>query len=671
MTLIVPNDIRFGREICGDLAQGERREWWLSNGLGGYAAGTVAGTLTRRYHGLLIAPMKPPLGRWLVFAKAEATLLYGEQSVPLFTNRWGSGVIEPKGYLHLESFQLQGRMPVWRFAVGGVRLEARVWMEPGANTTYLAYRLVNQSLITGPVQLQVKLLLNARDHHGNTQVGGLNPLLEGADDSLDVVYPGQFNLYFRACGGIMSCKHIWIEDFYLPLEQARGLPDRDNHLCVSQVCLDLSSQHWVGIVASLQSEISSDLEEAMERFQAYDLKVLSQATDSAKGFFRGPSWIHQLMLAADSFIFTRPSGGESVIAGYPWFGDWGRDAMIALPGLALVTRRYEDARQILETFARFIDQGLLPNWFPGEGEVPEYNSVDGALWYIEAWRAYLAITDDRAALRRCFAVLEEIISWYQQGTRYGIYMDPQDGLLFAGEAGVQLTWMDAKVNGWVVTPRQGKPVEINALWFNALCSMASFAKLLDRSRLPYLSLAMKTQRGFQRFIKSNGRGLLDVIEGPRGADSAVRPNQILAVSLPHSPLEEQVQRQVLNQCGQELLCSYGLRSLSPSHPDYQPYYQGGVRARDGAYHQGTVWAWLLGHYALAHYRVHGDAASAQSLLEPLGDHLWDAGLGTISEIFDGAPPHVPKGAPAQAWSVACVLQAWWQLEQFKQDQAKA
>lgn len=671
MTLTAPNDIRFGREICGDLAQGERREWWLSNGLGGYAAGTVAGTLTRRYHGLLIAPVKPPLGRWLVFAKAEATLLYEGQSLPLFTNRWGSGAIEPRGYQHLESFQLQGRMPVWRFAVDGLRLETRIWMERGANTTYLAYRLVNQPPITGPVQLQIKLLVNARDHHGNTRSGELRPRLEGGDDRLDVVYPGQFNLYFRACGGTISRKHTWIEDFYLPLEQARGLPDRDNHLCVGQVCLDLSSQHWVGIVASLQSEISSDLEKAMERFQAHDLGVLSQATAGTKRAPNEPSWIHQLMLAADSFIFTRPSGGKSVIAGYPWFGDWGRDAMIALPGLALVTGRYGDACQILETFARFIDQGLLPNWFPGEGKIPEYNSVDGALWYIEAWRAYLAITEDRAALRRCFAVLEEIISWYQQGTRYGIRVDPQDGLLFAGEAGVQLTWMDAKVSGWVVTPRQGKPVEINALWFNALCSMASFAKLLDRSRLPYLSLAMKTQRGFQRFIKSNGRGLLDVIEGPRGADSAVRPNQILAVSLPHSPLEEQVQRQVLNQCGQELLCSYGLRSLSLSHPDYQPYYQGGVRARDGAYHQGTVWAWLLGHYALAHYRVHGDAASAQSLLEPLGDHLWDAGLGTISEIFDGAPPHAPKGAPSQAWSVACVLQAWWQLEQFKRDQAKA
>jgi 4-alpha-glucanotransferase len=226
--------------------------------------------------------------------------------------------------------------------------------------------------------------------------------------------------------------------------------------------------------------------------------------------------------------------------------------------------------------------------------------------------------------------------------------------------------MDAKVNGWVVTPRQGKPVEINALWFNALCTMASLAELLSQPSLPYRALAVKTRQGFQRFIKPEGDGLFDVIDGPEGVDSTVRPNQILAASLPHSPLEAQVQIKVLSQCGQELLCSYGLRSLTPSHPNYQPYYQGDVWTRDGAYHQGTVWAWLLGHYALAHYRVHGDASLAQSLLEPIGDHLLDAGLGTVSEIFDGAPPHTPKGAPAQAWSVACVLQAWWQLEKLKQ-----
>ncbi|ABA58294.1 Glycogen debranching enzyme [Nitrosococcus oceani ATCC 19707] len=671
MTLTLPPPIRFGREICGDLAQGERREWWLTNSLGGYAAGTVAGTLTRRYHGLLIAPLTPPLGRFLVFAKAEASLLYQDQVIPLFTNRWASGAVDPRGYVHLESFELQGRMPVWRFAVGDLALEARLWLEPDAHTTYLAYRLVNPSSSSssgGSVRLRLKLLVNARDHHGTASPGALSPVMEGEADRLRVIHPHWFSLYFRAQGGSITRESSWIEDFDLSLERERGLPDRDRHLCVGQAELSLSWKGWVGMVASLQPETSS-LEEAMERFQAHELKVLRRASTGVKEEFKAPSWIRRLVLAADSFLFARPlpnhPKGESVIAGYPWFGDWGRDTMIALPGLTLVTGRFESARRILETFAEFIDQGLLPNWFPGKGETPEYNSADGALWFIEAWRAYVAATDDRMALKRWFGVLEEIVRKYQQGTRHGIGMDLADGLIAIRAPGLQLTWMDAKVGEWVVTPRQGKPVEINALWFNALWALASLAEALGQSDLPYRDLARKTQRGFQRFIRPEGEGLFDVIDGPEGADRAVRPNQILAVSLPHSPLDATAQAGIVRQCGRELLCSYGLRSLSPAHPAYQPHYQGDVWARDGAYHQGTVWAWLLGHYALAHYRVHGDGAAAQNLLAPVGDHLLDAGLGTVSEIFDGAPPHRPRGAPAQAWSVACVLQAWWQLEQTK------
>jgi 4-alpha-glucanotransferase len=295
MVLSLPSYIRFGREICGDLAQGERREWWLSNGLGGYAAGTVAGTLTRRYHGLLIAPVMSPLGRSLIFARAEATLLYENQSVPLFTNRWGSGAISPSGYVHLEFFQLQGRMPVWRFAVGELRLEVRIWMEQGANTTYLAYRLVNRpSISTSPVRLQVKLLVNARDHHSNTRSEAFNPVIETEADQLRVIHPEQFTLYFCACGGSITSEHFWIEDFSLSVERERGLPDRDNHLCVGQACLNLTDKDWVGIVAGLQSDISPDLEEAMSRFQAHDFSVLNRASISVKGLLDAPLWIQQL-----------------------------------------------------------------------------------------------------------------------------------------------------------------------------------------------------------------------------------------------------------------------------------------------------------------------------------------------------------------------------------------
>jgi predicted glycogen debranching enzyme len=339
--------------------------------------------------------------------------------------------------------------------------------------------------------------------------------------------------------------------------------------------------------------------------------------------------------------------------------------MIALPGLTLATGRFESARRILETFAHFVDQGMLPNVFPGSGETPEYNSADAALWYIEAWRAYLEMTEDRVTLKEVFPVLEGIIEAYRQGTRYGIGMDPADGLLCAGEPSVQITWMDVKIGDCVVTPRIGKPVEINALWYNALNIMAAFAQRLNRPAEIYRILAEQTRVGFQRFINPEGGGLFDVLDGPNENDATVRPNQIFAVSLPYSPLDPTDQVQVVRQCGRELLCFYGLRSLSPSHPDYRPHYVGGVWERDSAYHQGPVWAWLLGPYALAEYRIHGDASAAQVRLEPIRDHLLDAGLGTVSEIFDGAPPHTPRGAPSQAWSVACVLEAWWRLERAK------
>lgn len=672
----LPDFIRFGRAICGDLGQAERREWWLGNGLGAYAAGTVAGTLTRRYHGLLIAPVYPPLGRWLVFSKADATLLDGDREIPLFGNRWGGGAINPEGYVHLESFHLHGRMPVWRYALGERVIEQRIWLEPGANTVYVAYRLEippNPPLQKGGGEaggifaLRVRLLVNARDHHVSMAPGGFTPQVAMAGEQLHVTCPDRFILRFQAPGGQFQTGWDWIENFDLPLERERGLPDRDAHLCVGQALLTLRPGVWVGVVASLRDDASADLDAALQRFFDREAALLDRARPHLAD--SPPDWIEQLTLAADTFLFARPlpnlPDGESVIAGYPWFGDWGRDTMIALPGLTLATGRLDSARRILLTFARFVDQGMLPNVFPGAGETPDYNTVDAGLWYFEAWRAYLEASDDSAALAEVFPVLTGMIDWHVRGTRYRIGMDAADGLLHAGEPGVQLTWMDAKVGDWVVTPRIGKPVEINALWFNALAIMADFAERLKRPSAPFTELAAKARQGFQRFVRPNGAGLFDVLDGPAGDDPTPRPNQIFAVSLPHSPLDPEIQQIVVRVCGQELLTSYGLRSLAPDHPDYRPHYLGGVWERDGSYHQGPVWGWLLGHYALAEHRVHGDAAAAQARLQPIRDHLLDAGLGTVSEIFDGAAPHIPRGAPAQAWSVACVLEAWWRLERLK------
>jgi predicted glycogen debranching enzyme len=675
-----PSFIRFGREICGDLAQAERREWWLSNGLGGYAAGTLAGTLTRRYHGLLIAPIDPPLGRSLVFAKADAFLETYGQSFPLFSNRWLDNIIDPNGHKHIEAFWLDGRMPVWQFAFGDLKLEMRFWMEPGANTVYLSYRPDYPKQQQRNMQLRIRLLVNARDHHGNTELWRFNPVIEPQSlDTLVVINPlgsgpHPYQLRFQARGSTVKPIHTWIENFDLPVETERGLPNRDHHLCVGEYTLPLKNGDWSGLVASLEGNASPYIEEAMRRFMAHDDGVLARTQVTVPELRESPDWIQQLALATDSFLFKRPvpgnPKGESVIAGYPWFGDWGRDTMIALPGLTLATGRYESARNILNTFARFIDQGMLPNVFPGSGETPEYNTVDAALWYIEAWRAYVEVTDDWAELRRISPVLEDIIRWYSQGTRYGIVLDQKDGLLKAGEPGVQLIWMDAKVGDWVVTPRIGKPVEINALWYNALEVMVQFAHKLQLPAEPYQVLAAKAKSGFQRFINPSNGGLFDVLDGPEGNDASIRPNQLFAVSLPFSPLPKDTQQKVVELCGKSLLASYGLRSLSPEHSQYTPYYDGGVRERDGAYHQGTAWAWLLGHYALAEYKVSGNLELARSRLQPIRDHLFDAGLGTVSEIFDAEPPHKPRGAPSQAWSVACVLEAWWRLERERRRQSE-
>jgi len=669
VTIPFPGTVRFGRAICGDLIQAERREWWLSNGLGAYAAGTIATSLTRRYHGLLIVPLPSLQERTLVFAKADAELMIGDQTFPLYTNRWGGGVVHPEGQSHIESFHLEGRLPVWYFALGGLRLEKRIWMEPGIHATYVAWRLLPDLLDPErKLELHVRLLVNARNHHGNTRPGSFDPVIrENGDRHLRVrQYPGGQTLHLQACSGSIESDHTWYENFDLPKELERGLPNDDAHLCVGKARLALTPGDWVGVVASLDMPACPYPEEALRRTQAYEQRLLAQSRVQVPELAEATDWIDQLVLATDTFLLQQPlhdiPESRSVIAGYPWFDEWGRDAMISLPGLTLATGRYGDARRILETWSRFLDQGMLPNTLGPMADTTCYNAADAALWFIEAFGVYIQVTQDQVLLEHLFPRVEEILLRYRQGTRYGIAMDPADGLLQAGQPGIQVTWMDARVGDWVVTPRTGKPVEINALWYNALCRVADFARQLNIDGDGYQQMAAQAREGFTRFIRGDGCGLYDVLDGPEGSDAALRPNQIIAVSLPHSPLEEETQASVVLVCRDKLLTSYGLRSLDPDHPAYHPYYQGNVLSRDNAYHQGTVWTWLLGHYAIAEYRIHGDAEAALARLEPIRDHLLDAGLGSVSEIFDGAPPHQPRGCPAQAWSVACILEAWWRIK---------
>ena len=667
----VPSSIRFTRAICGDLAQAERREWWLANGLGGYAGGTIAGSLTRRYHGLLIAPVASPLGRRLILAKADATVVAGARAWPLFTNRWKSGAVSPAGHVRIGGFHLDYSTPVWSYEIGDHRIEARIWMEPGAHSVYAAWRLLPQP--PPPEQalsLRVTLLANDRDHHGTMAVGGFAPEIVVEGERLSLTDNAGVALSIRAPGGSIVPKREWYRDFALALEAERGLDSIDNHLCVGEVTLPLLPGQWCGIGASLNGEPAGDLEAALERRLDHDRRAVSTAIASSPAMRDAPPWIARLALAADAFVFARPlvsvPDGQSVIAGYPWFGDWGRDTMISLPGLTLATGRPQVAHRILATFASFVSQGMLPNVFPGAGDRAEYNTADASLWFFEAWRAYFEATKDVGALRAVFPVLSDMIDWHEKGTRYGIAVDRADGLLKAGVTGVQVTWMDAKIGDWVVTPRIGKPVEINALWYNALRIMSTFATTLG---LPHRfgDAAEAAKRSFARFLRTDGEGLYDVIDGPNGDDASVRPNQIFAVSLPHSPLAAADQANVVRACRRHLLTAYGLRSLAPGSPGYHAHYGGGVLERDGGYHQGPVWPWLLGPFCLASYRVTGDAAAAQDLLAALSDELEDQGVGTIGEICDGDPPHQPRGAPAQAWSVACTLDAWRLLRQAGHD----
>lgn len=456
--------------------------------------------------------------------------------------------------------------------------------------------------------------------------------------------------------------------FALPAETARGLLDRDDHVHVATFETTLMPGETAVFLAAAGDGVTAVDLESLPRRRARDRALLAAWSEARPpGAAAAPGWVSQLVLAADQFVVDRaqtPGGspGKSVIAGYPWFEDWGRDTMISLPGLALSTGQASIAAPILRTFAAFVDRGMLPNRFPDAAALPEYNTMDATLWYFQAVRACHEATGDDGLLRDLFPVLREIVDWHVRGTRYGIQVDAGDGLLRGGQDGVQLTWMDAKVGDHVITPRIGKPVEINALWYNALRAMVAFAARLGEPAEPYQGMAAKALASFERFWNAAAGYCYDVLDGPAGAEAALRPNQIFAVSLPESPLSPERQRAVVDACARALLTSYGLRSLAPSEPAYHGFYGGDQARRDAAYHQGAVWGWLIGPFIEAHLRVYRDPEAARRLLAPLGDHLGAAGLGSISEIFDGDAPFAPRGCIAQAWSVAEALRAFTLLD---------
>jgi predicted glycogen debranching enzyme len=655
-------EVQFGREICGDLAAAESREWLVTNGIGGYASGTVAGSQTRRYHGLLVAALQPPVGRTQLVSAIDEIVHYAGTDFSLATHRWASGAVNPQGFLFLEDFHLAGSMPVWTYALADALLEKRVWMRQGENTTYIQYTLVRGS---SALEMELKALVNYRDFHSLTHAGDWRMNIAPLESGVKVLaFDGATPFYLKGSAATSEPRHEWYVGCYLGEETGRGLSDGEDRLFAALFRAKLEIGSSVVFVATTEANAFLDGETARAERANYEVKLFQdwQAKNEALAE-EAPSWLWQLILAADQFIVKRnlpeEPDGRSIIAGYHWFGDWGRDTMIALPGLTLATGRAGVARQILLAFLRYVDGGMLPNNFPDAGGKPEYNTVDAALWYFESVRQYFEATQDAVTLQKLFPVLAGMIDAHITGTRYNIHVDPADGLLYAGAPGVQLTWMDAKIGDWVVTPRTGKPVEINALWINALETMAGFARLLAKPCEAYEKLAAKAKKSFQRFWNVNRNCCFDVIDSPGvGNDASLRPNQIFAVSLPVSPLTSEQQNAVVDICARQLLTSHGLRSLAQGEPGYTGHYGGSPRDRDAAYHQGTVWGWLLGPFALAHYRVYHDREAALRVLEPLGRQIYASGLGTLSEIFDGDAPFTPRGCIAQAWTVAEVLRAW-------------
>jgi predicted glycogen debranching enzyme len=655
--------LELGRTTCADLSTAERREWLVTNGIGGFACGTVAGVLTRRYHGLLVAALHPPLGRTLLVTALEAVARYADEAYELATDRWADGTIAPRGYRFIERFVLDGSVPVWEYALGEALLEKRVWMEHGANTTFVRYTLLRG---VGAIALDVRALVNYRDFHGATRANGrrMNVASAGIGVAIEV-FAGARPVHVAADRGACTPQHEWYHDFRLAAETERGLDDLDDNVCVARFDATLRTGESVTFVASDAVRDAADGTASLARLREREAGLFERWHGVCPEAAEAPAWLRRCVVAADQFVVARPLHDDpdacSVIAGYPWFGDWGRDTMIALPGLTLHTGRFGIARKILTTFAKYADGGMLPNDFPDAGETPEYNTVDAALWYVQAAAAYYDATADVATLRDLFPVLASIVHAYRDGTRYGIRVDPADGLVAAGAPGVQLTWMDAKVGDWVVTPRIGKPVEIAALWYNALRQLARLAPHAGRDGAMYAADADAAAAGFARFWNAERGYCYDVLDGPQGDDPSLRPNQLFACSLPYTPFAPERIRAIVRVCGEQLFASTGMRSLGPHEPGYVGSYGGSPTSRDGAYHQGTSWLWLLPVYATAHARAFDDAAGARRMLDVYGDALERQAVGTLGEIADGDAPFAPRGAFAQAWSVAEAIRAWHEI----------
>jgi predicted glycogen debranching enzyme len=670
----------FGKGYWKTFRQGLEREWLVTNGIGGFAGSTMIGANARCQHGLLVASLHAPVQRTLILSKLEESLSIGDKTYSFAANErpgW-----EENGHHHLQRFVLEQGLPRFRYQVEDVFVDKRVAMVYGKNTVVIGYDVRNGAR---PSSLSVKPLVNYRGYGEQSTKFDLQ-FKERIDGSLLELVPlknplltirlhserGQFEdapkTFYEQMGTKVYHHSCYDENMLYHYEIVDGKAGIDTHYIPALLHIELQPHEHArfAIVCTIEEEGLPD--KSGWQLIADEERRIAGLVEQAGLPDEGDGFVSSLVRAADHFIVNRKSTGmKTVLAGYPWFADWGRDTMIAMQGLTLPTGRLDDAREILWTFAKYVRNGLVPNMFPDEGQEPIYNTVDASLWYFHSVREFLRYSgteSDYTFIReQIYPVLKEIIAAYRAGTDFSIGMDETDGLIAAGSGLDQVTWMDVRVDGIVVTPRHGKPVEINALWYNALCVMSELAHKFGDDNQPYEQLAKRVKEAFVETFWNEADGCLyDVVSRDGIGDRQIRPNQIWAISLPFAMLPRDKEMRVVHKVLQKLYATYGLRSLDEEDAEYKPFYGGKLLQRDMAYHQGTVWSFPLGALVTAYCKVHeySDEAVdfARLLLEPTADHLRDGCIGQIAEIFDGHEPIISRGCYAQAWGVGEALRAW-------------
>lgn len=662
---------------CDDITPLLTREWLVTNGLGGYASGTVSGIVTRQYHGLLVAALPVPLGRVVMLSHMQECVVMPDGSrIGLTSEELADRRVNVSGLSYLREFRLEMGLPVWRYEIGDTVLEKRVLLPHQQNTVHMSYRLIEGA---APVRLELRPSLHFRPQQATVdQVfvdsGDYVLTVREADFELtggNAFPPLRLKVYGH--GHTFTIDRRKRDDILFRVEQDRGYSAIGKHWSPGYFILPLQAGDEATLVASTEApEVVASLLPTQAR--EAELQRRHRLLEAAHPELRS-GMAAELVLAADQFIVTPATraeeaarahafGGEAktVIAGYHWFTDWGRDTMISLEGLTLTTGREQEAGYILHTFASYIRDGLIPNMFPEQHKTGLYHTADATLWFFHALHRYVEVSQDRDTLRELLPKLLDIVEHHVRGTRFNIGVDPEDGLLRQGEEGYQLTWMDAKVEGWVVTPRRGKAVELNALWYNALRLLEGWVREEqgEAAAAPLQAHAERARIAFnRRFWYAKGGYLHDVIDGEQGDDPSCRPNQLLTIALDHPILDRERWQSVVDVATERLLTPVGLRSLSPDHPDFKATYSGNLWARDAAYHQGTAWGWLIGPYIDAWLKVYPeDRAGARRLLAGFEAHLNEAGIGSISEVFDATAPYTPRACISQAWSVAEVLRCW-------------